>query len=87
MTCLALAVERFKNYGWGDGGAVFSLTPALSRWERGKHSPPFGETQAGFSLSALGFYQIKQRRFLLPAGEGQDEGKRRQAHTTGLSFT
>jgi hypothetical protein len=58
-------------------GAVFSLTPALSRWEREQRSPRFGKTKAGFSLSAYEFYEISQRLFLLPAGEGQDEGERR----------
>jgi hypothetical protein len=39
----------------GNGGAVFSLTPALSRWEREKRSQRLGKTKAGFSLSAYEF--------------------------------
>jgi hypothetical protein len=59
------------------GGAAFSLTPALSRWEREKHSQRLGKARAGFSLGTYGFYKSNQRLFLLPAGEGQDEGERR----------
>ena len=52
----------------GNGGAVFSLTPALSRWEREKRSQRLGKTKAGFSLGTCGFYETNQRLFLLPAG-------------------
>jgi hypothetical protein len=55
-------------------GAVFSLTPALSRWEREKRSQRLGKTAAVNCLVTREFYEISQRLFLLPAGEGQDEG-------------
>ena len=58
-------------------GVVFSLTPARSRWEREKRSQRLGKTAAVNCLVSPGFYEIGQRLFLLPAGEGQDEGEHR----------
>jgi hypothetical protein len=43
-------LERFKKTVAGNDGAVFSLTPALSRREREKRSQRFGKTSVGFSL-------------------------------------
>ncbi len=55
---------------------TFSLTPALSRWERGSRSPLSGRTSTANRLKPDEFFGIHQRLFLLPAGEGQDEGER-----------
>ena len=52
-----------------------SLTPALSLWERGKRSQRHGEATTGFRSNILEFYETSQRLFLLPWGEGQDEGE------------
>jgi len=57
---------------------VFSLTPALSHWEREKHSQLFVEVsplfhcekENGFSMLVYKFYEASQRLFPLPAGEG-----------------
>jgi hypothetical protein len=54
---------------------VFSLTPALSRWERGNRSPLVRKSKAASWPTANGFSGSGQRLFLLPAGEGQDEGE------------
>jgi len=66
--------------GGADGGAVvgsgFSLTPALSRWERENRSQFSGKAMTGFCSTTFAFYKNVQRLFLLPAGEGQDEGER-----------
>jgi hypothetical protein len=72
-------LEQFKKLNY----LCVSLTPALSRWEREKRSLRFGKTKAEFSLSAYEFYEISQRLFLLPAGEGQDEGGRDAAISDG----
>mgnify|MGYP001548847730 CR=1 FL=1 len=54
---------------------AFSLTPTLSRWERERRFQRLGKAKAGFSSQASAFYETGQRLFLLPAGEGQDEGE------------
>jgi type II secretory pathway pseudopilin PulG len=54
--------------------AVFPLTPALSLGEREKRAQLHGRTTAGNCSDACGFYETGQRLFLLPKGEGQDEG-------------
>ena len=59
----------------------FSLTPALSRWERENRSPRHGksvadQSKAGFCSAPLKFYELLQRLFPLPAGAGQGEGER-----------
>jgi hypothetical protein len=55
--------------------ALLPLTPALSLREREKHSRLFGETNVESCSSVSRFYAVNQRLFLLPRGEGQDEGK------------
>ena len=52
----------------------FPLTPALSLGEREKRSQLFGETTVGCCSKAYEFYEIIQRPFPLPKGEGQGEG-------------
>ena len=54
---------------------AFTLPPALSRREREKRSPRLGKAMAANCSVACGFYKIGQRLFLLPWGEGQDEGE------------
>ena len=54
---------------------MFSLTPALSRWEREKHAPRFGMATAEFGSMTDKFYDPIQQLFPLPAGEGQGEGE------------
>jgi hypothetical protein len=49
---------------------VFSLTPALSRWEREKRAQLFGRATAEFSTMTDRFCAHAQRLFRLPAGEG-----------------
>jgi hypothetical protein len=44
--------------------------------EREKRSQRLGETMAANCLEAYGLYEISQRLFPLPAGEGQGEGER-----------
>jgi hypothetical protein len=56
-------------------GLAFSLTPALSRWEREQRSQLFGMATAGFSTLTGRFYKHAQRCCPLPAGEGQGEGE------------
>jgi hypothetical protein len=55
--------------------AFFPLTPALSLREREKRSQLFDETKVESCSNACGFYIVIQRLFLLPQGEGQDEGE------------
>ena len=55
--------------------AALSLTPALSRWEREKRSQLSGETMAGSGSTAGELSESERRLFLLPKGEGQDEGE------------
>ena len=52
-----------------------SLTPALSRWEKEKHSPAFGEAMTVFCWRVIRILAGNQRLFPLPAGEGQGEGE------------
>ena len=49
---------------------AFPLTPALSRWEREKVSPPLGHP------GALGSSPARTASLPLPAGEGRGEGER-----------
>ena len=53
-----------------------SLIPDIFRWEMDKRSQPPGKTTAESRLNAVELYEMKQRPFLLPAGEGQNEGER-----------
>jgi hypothetical protein len=55
---------------------LFSLTPALSRWEREKRSQLLGVATTVNCSTAHGLYRLFQRLFPLPAGEGQGEGER-----------
>jgi len=63
-----------KNYRL-DFSVAFSLTPALSRWERENCLQSQGKSTTGFCSKAHKFYKYDQRLFLLPWGEGQDEGE------------
>jgi hypothetical protein len=54
---------------------LFPLTPTLSLGEREKRSQSFGVASAANCSNASGLYEISQRLFLLPWGEGQDEGE------------
>ncbi len=53
--------------------ATFSLSPALSRWEREKRSPRLGKSGADCWAVAREFQENFQRLFPLPAGEGEGE--------------
>jgi hypothetical protein len=55
---------------------MFPLTSAFSRREREKRSRFSGKAMAGFCSGVGGVYEMDQRVFLLPAGEGQDEAER-----------
>jgi hypothetical protein len=65
---------------------LFSLTPALSRWEREKRSLSFGELKAAFCFTTCEFYVNTQRLFPLPRGEGQVERKVPQRITSQNIF-
>jgi len=56
-------------------GDVFSLTPALSRWEREKRPQSPGITDAASSPDNSQPAERSQLLFPLPGGEGQGEGK------------
>ncbi|MFM2295050.1 MAG: Anaerobic glycerol-3-phosphate dehydrogenase subunit, partial [Verrucomicrobiota bacterium] len=53
-----------------------SLTPALSRWEREKHSPLHGKTESANGSCDSQNSETNQLLSPLPAGEGQGEGER-----------
>jgi hypothetical protein len=55
--------------------APFPLTPALSLGEREIHSPLGKKTCGGMGESRFRVTRRAQNAFLLPEGEGQDEGK------------
>ena len=61
--------------------APFPLTPALSLGERGKRSLSLGETTRSFCSTTIRISESGQRPFLLPEGEGQDEGGTRFPNT------
>jgi len=66
--------------------AAFSLTPALSRWERGNPSPSLPET-SGWTCRTVGRRQESdQWLFPLPQGEGQGEGERVQSSVSRTNF-
>ena len=67
-------VARVKLFLCGVNGS-FSLTPALSRWEREKRSQLFGGIDGWILLAVVLFFKIVQRLSPLPAGEGQGEGE------------
>jgi len=54
---------------------MFPLTPALSLWERGKRSQRPGELETASGSNDLRMAENVQLLFLLPWGEGQDEGE------------
>ena len=61
--------------------ATTSLTPALSP-RRGRNVPRvFGNTSGGIGRMVGRAYASKPRRFLLPGGEGQDEGGRQNTNS------
>jgi hypothetical protein len=68
-------------------GETFSLTPALSRWERENRSQLFGKATAVSCSVTHAFYKFSHRLFLLPAGEGQDEGENVHVKTDGYRFS
>ena len=53
----------------------FPLTPALSLGERENCFQRFGKATAVSCSTTSKFYEDIQRLFLLPKGEGQDEGE------------
>jgi hypothetical protein len=53
----------------------FPLTPALSLGERENCFQPYVKPTTGFCSPTFKFYEINQRLFPLPKGEGQGEGK------------
>ena len=65
-----------KIDGW------FSLTPALSRWERENRFQRLGESTTGFCSATRKFYKAVRRLFPLPAGEGKGEGERLEQRKT-----
>jgi len=54
---------------------VFSLTPALSRWEREKRFQHWEQIQIGQRLDRIATIRGIQLLFPLPAGEGKGEGE------------
>jgi hypothetical protein len=52
----------------------FPFTPALPQGEGGTLSALW-DSKDGNCLKAFEFYESNQRLFLLPEGEGQDEGE------------
>jgi len=58
-------------------GVLFPLTPALSLREREKRSLLSGAATAECCTMTNEFYELIQRLFLLPWGEGKDEGETR----------
>ena len=69
-----------RTSGWLNGHLIPALFPIGSAdsadAEREKRSPRLGESSADGCLRALELYEIVQRLFPLPAGEGQGEGER-----------
>jgi hypothetical protein len=61
----------------------YPLTPALSLGEREKRSQRPGKPMAASCSNAGYKSENRQRLFLLPKGEGQDEGK---AHSNYNEF-
>jgi hypothetical protein len=55
--------------------APLPLTPALSLGERETRSPLGRKTRGGMDESRMRFPRRQQSCFLLPEGEGQDEGE------------
>jgi hypothetical protein len=66
----ALGQSGFKNLKLVWKQYAFSLTPALSRWEREKRSLPLGKTSAASGSNNLLKPERRQLLFPLPAGEG-----------------
>jgi hypothetical protein len=56
-------------------GGLFPLTPALSLGERENRPQLLGKVMAASCFVTHEFYKAGQRLFLLPQGEGQDEGR------------
>ena len=56
---------------------TFSLTPALSLRERENRYPRLGEMKVVCCPVISAIYDLVQRLFPLPTGEGQGEGKAR----------
>jgi hypothetical protein len=77
MSCSMKREGRFEmNFSAPIKLSHFSLTPALSRWERENRFPIHGKTTAGFCSANKLISEGNQRLFPLPAGEGQGEGER-----------
>ncbi len=55
--------------------SAFSLTPALSRWERGQHWPRLINPRDAPALAAPEFSSALTTIPPLPAGEGRGEGE------------
>lgn len=53
----------------------------LSLGERENRSHRLSKTTTVSCSRVFGFYKSKQRLFLLPEGEGQDEGERHAIHS------
>ena len=66
--------------------ANFPLTPALSRGERGNHSPSQCKAAAVFCWTTIQISRSTQRLFPLPEGGGQGEGKRNSQTHQNKSF-
>jgi hypothetical protein len=70
------------NYGLTPFRDSFPLTPALSLWERENRSPSLSQTCRGIGWTANRTIPNALGLFLLPEGEGQDEGE----GDTGISW-
>jgi len=67
--------ESERNACPSESKDTFSLTPALSRWERENCPPLLEKARVGASTGGSRANQSSRMLFPLPHGEGQGEGE------------